>query len=282
MIALLVQAEFQKLFSRTSARLGLVLSVVIGVLAPAMLRSVGGGLEVNGENLQSMLPYHGAGGVAWALELRNLHILQAALLVLAASSLAGELNARTLREDLVRPVRRDAVLLAKWLSLVLWDAASLGLTLVASAASGAALLGVEGDWLVPLPGYAASLAADAGLLALALLASIVLQSVPAVVGGGLLLTVLDRFVGLGVWGLAMASENLGLEETPAFLKMAAQIWPWTPYAAFGVWKGYRPAEPVPFQGIEGAWVWEGFVVLAIFTVVGLLGAKAKLDRTDVP
>ena len=66
MIALLVQAEFRKLFSRSSARLGLVLSVVIGVLAPALLRSVGGGLEVNGENLQSMLPYHGAGGVALA------------------------------------------------------------------------------------------------------------------------------------------------------------------------------------------------------------------------
>jgi ABC-type transport system involved in multi-copper enzyme maturation permease subunit len=281
-IALLVGAETRKLLSRTAAKGGLVLALLCGVFGPLLLNSLASGAEINGQDLSTLVPYHAPGGLQWALELRNFFIIKMVIVVLAASSFAGELQARTLREDLLRPVRRDAVLLSKWAALVIWTGLATLATLIGALASGVVVFGFDGPWSVPLPGYAVSWLCDAGFAAVALAVAVWVRSVPMAVGATFLMTLLLQVVGFLTWLLALAGKTLPIEDPPQALIVAKVLYPWMPSAAFDAWKGYRPMEPWPFGTIEGVWYWESFLGLGVLTVVCLLITKVVFDRLDVP
>ena len=122
------RAEAQKLMSRRAARLGLVLAASLGVAGPLLVLAANG-MEMN-VNEASLVDWLGlrlepTEGQLASLRLRNALPLPRFVMWLAASSFAGEYRNRTLREDLLRPVPRHAVLAAKWIALVLWIALSV-------------------------------------------------------------------------------------------------------------------------------------------------------------
>ena len=257
---LLVRAESRKLMSRTAARLGLVVSAALGFLVPLVLAGVSDEWMINAMSMRDLVPYHAPGGLQWALEVRNLYIMRMLLLVLAASSFAGELKAGTLKEDLLRPVSREAVLAAKWVALSLYAGVALLATLGVGSITSLIAFGAEGPWTVPLVGFGATWLTDIAFVGVALAISVYVRSVPFSIGAAFLLLILGDMTGMGVWGLYTLAENLPNGETHSLLAAAHTGYPWLPSTALSAWKGYRPTEPWPFSGIEGLWHWQSFVL----------------------
>lgn len=278
---LLVRAETRKLLSRTAARLGLVVSAVIGLLVPLVLVSVSDEWVINATSMRELVPYHAPGGLQWTLEARNLYILRMLLLVLAASSFAGELKAGTLKEDLLRPVARPAVLLAKWLALSIYAAMTLLVTLGVASITSVIAFGAEGPWSVPLVGFGATWLTDVGFVGVALAISVYVRSVPLSIGATFLLLILGDMTGLGMWGLYSLAETLPNAQQHGLLTAAHASYPWLPSTALAAWKGYRPTEPWPFSGLEGVWHWESFATLGLMTGLSLLLAAWIFKRTDI-
>jgi ABC-type transport system involved in multi-copper enzyme maturation permease subunit len=275
----LFQAEVTKLFSRSSARFGLGFAIVIGIgvpLARALLRVA----EVHfAHQIALDDPGHPAPVLsdidpAWisyaTLYIRNFFLMRIVLIMMGALTFAGEFQARTLREDLLRPVPRAAVLLAKWLSLVTWIAATLVITFACSAAIGLIAWGPHGDWGQVALGYLATVSADAGFAALVLCVAVLIRGVAGTMVGMFLFYFFDFATGVGL----MAFANFPFGNVPDWAKdMASKASPWLPSAAFGVWQGAGDTTP---------WSWEGFVSLALITLVSLVVAERVFARIDVP
>ncbi|MBA2321875.1 MAG: ABC transporter permease, partial [Deltaproteobacteria bacterium] len=211
------------------------------------------------------------------LQLRNFFVLPSFVILLSAQSVAGELQARTLREELLRPVPRQAVLLAKWFALVTWSAASLGLGWVVDALGGMVLLGTSGPWAEVAAGYAAALLCDAGLAAVAMAVAVSVQGVAGAVVGTFLFLVLSIFAG---WALYFIAWLAGIEAVRTsvgpsawMLDTVVQLEPWLPPAALAAWRGISP---------EADWVWQSFAALAILTGIALGVAERRLARLDLP
>jgi ABC-2 type transport system permease protein len=280
LLGALWRAECLKLFSRGSARLGLVVSAILSLLAVfALWRLSGSQAVLNGATLESLLADNANAPAAlrWGLHLRSFFVLPAFVILLAAQSLAGELQARTLREELLRPVPRAAVLLAKWASLATWSAATLGVAWVIGAVGGAVVLGTGGPWSEVALGYVACWLGDLGLAAVALAVAISVQGVAGSVVGTFLFLVLTVFLG---WALFFVSFLAGIDMVRT--SMADQVWlldgvariePWLPPAALRAWTGVAP---------DVDWVWQSFAALALLTVAGLVVAERRLATLDVP
>jgi ABC-type transport system involved in multi-copper enzyme maturation permease subunit len=276
----LLQAETLKLLSRTGARVALVLAVTFGLLGPLLLAGADGlEFEVNGAPFAEWLGLRVLGSTAqlWSLELRNTLVMPVFVMWLSAASLAGEYQARTLREDLLRPVPRWSVLLSKWGALVLWIIATLILAWVPSAIAGVILFGTEGEWATVALGFAASAGTDAALAAMALLVAVAVRNVPATLVGLFLLWALSTAFG---WGLSLtttflsseiATGQLGLPQWYGELLEAAG--PWLPSEALGAWRGGT---------FRGEWVWEHFGSLALTIGISLGLSSFILGRSDVP
>jgi ABC-2 type transport system permease protein len=280
MLAGLWRAEAIKLFSRTSARLGLLVAAFLAVFAVVVLWWLAGSaVTINGAPIsESLASAHNApGGLRWGMVIRNFYVLRAFILLLAAQSVAGELQARTLREDLLRPVPRWAVLFAKWTALATWIAASLGIAWVLGAAAGAALLGVSGDWANIAAGYLASWACDVGFSTLVLVIALFVQGVAGTVMGAFLYLIFDWFLGWFLWivawlaGIDTVRQSLGA--TAWMLDAVAAVNPWLPSSAFAAWQGATPGTD---------WDWQSFAALAVVTAVCAVIAERRFARIDVP
>lgn len=268
---LLWQAESLKLLSRAGTRAALVVSVGIGLFGPILLWWLGtSAMIVNGTPLSDSLTTTAPMGAQWALELRNFFVFRVFLIMIASLSLAGEYQARTLREDLLRPVTRRALLLAKWGALVAFTALAAGLTWLTASVVGLVLFGTSGAWGAPALGYLATFATDAGFAALILAIAVILRSVAGTIAGVLLFMVLDTFLG---WGLTMLSWVAQLAELPVALTVALQVRPWLPSAAFSAWVGATG---------RADWSWQSFVALGVLTAAFLLLAERTFARTDLP
>lgn len=274
-VATLWRAELLKLSSRLTARLGLVVAAALGVILPVILWTLGSSeILWNGAPLSDVLSLDAATGSLWALRVRNFYVMRMFLIVLAALSFAGELQARTLREDLLRPVPRWAVLLAKWLALGTWLGGTLLLPWVLSLVVGAVLLGMDGSWSVSVQTYLATFAADLGFAALALAVSVVARSVAATVGGVFLFLVLDTMLGWFLWFARMIRTSLPPEATdvPVWVDWLLEGTIWLPSSAFAVWfELLNEADPT----------WQSWVALGGITVVCLGVAERWFARMDV-
>ena len=98
---------------------------------------------MNGESLAESLVYAAPTGIAWALEVRNFFVFRIVVIAVAAVAIAGELQARTLRDVLVRPVSRPSALAAKLGAIAVWIGVATGLTWLFAAAISAGLFGVS-------------------------------------------------------------------------------------------------------------------------------------------
>ncbi len=274
------QAETIKLMSRRAARVAILLSIVLGLAGPALLTLImGTEFEVNGSPFGEWLGLVGEApaGQLWALEIRNFILLPIFVMWLSAVSVAGEFRSGTLREDLVRPVPRAAVFLAKWGALTTWIALTLALTWVAGGVAGPVAFGFEGRWGQVALGYLATLPVDACIAAITLTVAISLRNVPASLVGMVLVWVVSIMTSILVASALLllnadfAVQQLGID--PWYGEMLALISPWLPSEAIGAWAG--AAE-------RSDWVWQHFASLGLMTTASLGLGAAVFQRTDVP
>lgn len=265
------QAESIKLLSRLAVRFALVLSVLIGIIAPLTLFLLGkSDMVINGTPLAESLTRTAPMGAQWALELRNFFLFRVLLIMVGALAFAGEFQSRTLREDLLRPVPRWAVIFGKWTALVTFVTLCAGITWLVASGLGLVLFGFSGSWGPPALGYLATALTDAGFAALVLAIAVVLRSVAATIAGVVLFMVFDTFLG---WALTLLGLIAQFADLPWVLTVAVEARPWLPSAAFGAWTGFTA---------RADWVWQSFLALGILTALCLLLAERFFARTDVP
>lgn len=233
----IVQAECVKLFSRSSARLGLLLAFLVGLGMPVVLWLMNSDTAVvNGAPLSQSLEASAPRAALWALYLRNLWVMQAVVLLLCAQSLAGELQARTLREDLLRPVSRGAVLLAKYLSVALFVALSLSLQYLVSTGAGLVFFGTDGPWREVFLGYLATGVADLSFAAVAFAITALFRSVAGTVLITMLFIVFEK---IAAWALFVVSSFVQalppeMNNLPQAVYLLFDLQPGLPSAAWNV------------------------------------------------
>ena len=268
----LVSAETSKLFSRTSARLGLVLMAILGVLGPVGLKGcMSSGATINGAPMLPEAEQHATRAIQISLFMHNFFFAHVLLTVIGAVALAGEFQSRTLREDLLRPIPRWSVLYAKWAAMCTWAAMSTVLTLVISAIPALIIFGVSApDWSETALGYLATIVCDCGFCTLVLLASVATRSVVGTLGGVFLFVVLDTFLG---WTLDIADKISTLAQgvLPDQYRFVQIIEPWLPSSAYGAASHYA-------TGL----VWQNFASLGLLTFGCMALAHLVLSRIDVP
>ncbi|MFT4975708.1 MAG: ABC-type transport system involved in multi-copper enzyme maturation permease subunit [Myxococcota bacterium] len=267
----MVWAELQTVFRRGSGLAALGVSLLLGLAVVALMGWVqqnAGGAEVNGAPIGEMVRYTGADCAGWALSARNFFVLPLLLLLATGGSVAGELQDRSLREVLIRPVPRWSVLAAKLIALLALSAATLLLSLLPSLLLGTVLYGADGPTVDVLLGYAASLGTDLGIIAFGFVASTVVHSVGGVVVSVILLLMLDAGARLLLWVrellLGLMQQSVGAEVEPIRYSR------FLPGAALDCWKGWT----------EG-WTWEPFAGLVVLITVSLAVAVFRFQRMDV-
>jgi ABC-type transport system involved in multi-copper enzyme maturation permease subunit len=270
----LLFAETFKLHSRTSARVGLVGTVLLALIGPVAL-TMRASMQVEG-NLFLNPEYSAANAVRWSLYVREFYVVHALLILLAVQSYAGELQARTLREDLVRPVRREQVLLAKWGALGIWSFLSVLLQLSIAAAAALLLQPATGDiaWKDVLLAHGAAWVAEVGFAAAALAVGVASRSVGGGIIGMFLFVVLERIVGMGVWTVRYLVTSVPTETDVATpFRVIASTGPWFPSSGWSVWQDLVNGAPV---------TWQAWVALGLWTLLAMVVAERVFARTDVP
>lgn len=267
----MVWAELRKVYTRGSGLGAIVIAAVVGIGAVAAMYQAGNNdtAQINGASLAQIVNMNAVEVAGWALYARNFFVLPLFLLLAAASSVAGELGNRTLREDLVRPIPRWSALASRVIAVSSLSAVTLMVTLALSLLPGLGLFGlpVEGSVPVDYPtvqrvllGYLASFASDIGLVAIAVLLSLVVRSVGGVVVTLVLILMADLAI-RGVLNL-MALAQIAAAKT---------LLPWTLGNALGCWEGW-----------SGAFEPARFLALAIVTLGAMALATLRLSRMDVP
>ncbi|MBX2803427.1 MAG: ABC transporter permease [Myxococcales bacterium] len=276
-LAQIVLAESIKLQSRTSARLGWVMFVLLGIGVPVMLGLLGTApVEVNGNAVG--IDTSPANGVRWSLMVRNFYIAQAFVLLLASVSFAGEFQARSLREDLVRPVPRWALLLAKWGAVGVWAAAGLVVQwLVAVLVSFLALSGTgEAAWSDVFLGFLSTWITDMGFAAVVFAVATLTRTVAGTITSVFLFLVLERVVS---WSLTIGKglrDSLTpdlTEQIPAAIDWMLAAGPYLPSNGWAVWSELA-------NGVDPSW--QAWLVLVLTTTIGIVVAERRFAATDVP
>ncbi len=266
------QAETIKLLSRTSARLGLIAAIVLGLLVPLVLYWLGNaGMQMNGAEVADTLGADAPTALNWSL--RFVHwsfIMRAFVILLGTLSVAGEFSAKTLREDLLRPVPRVGVLMAKWAALTTWIGLFLGILWLISAVLALILFGSDGGWRDPATAYLVAGLCNVSFAGLVLAIAVCVRSVAISIVGVFLFLVLNTFVG---WGLTVASWVSEMAEMPWALEFAVQARPWLPSSAWGAWYGFAVGEP---------WIWQNFAAMGLITAVVAVVAAAVFEWIDIP
>lgn len=273
-------AETLKLVSRGSARATLVALVVVGALGPAWLWFLThAGVQVNGGDLGQAIDVCAANGVRWSMVVRGFYVGQALWVLLAAQSMAGEIQAHTLRDELIRPVPRQLVLLAKWMALSSWCLVSMVTAVAVGSVVAVVLLpgGGHATWGQVMSGAAGAWVAEVGFLAFALAVSVLTRSV----GGGIVATLLflmaERMTSMGLWMLRTVVEGLPPDVAPTLPGWLTTLMNASPVLPSNAWSAWR-------ELLDGATplTWQAWVALVGWTVLSAVVAERVFARTDVP
>ena len=282
-------AETRKLFSRLTAKLGLVVVAGLALLTVLIVLWIDDsglgwtttvGSTVTENTLGARYDFEAADVIVASLWPRNaLFIGRLFLVALAAMSVASEFTSRTLREDVLRPVPRWAFPLAKCFALSVWAAVSLGITFVFSLALAVPIFGIWGPWLNTFLAYFATFAGDIGLIAIAMLAAFATRSVPGTIVALFLFWLLNSVTGWVVWAAskALPFASAVYPAEPEFFALwsdrVATLQKWLPSSALELWTGYALNTP---------WAWQSIIVLFLI-IGGSIGLSAALfSRQDVP
>lgn len=275
---LLLKAELLKLSARPAARLALVALVLAGALGPLAQWFVKNtAITMNGTPVSEQLDLCAAAGLAWTLRIRGFYVAQVALLLLASQSFAGELGARTLRDELVRPVSRSAVLAAKLGALAAFDLVALAGAVGVAVLVGLVLLPGTGQaaWSGVLLGAAATWWCEVGFATFALAVSVLTRSVAGGLAAAFLFLLAERGVAVALtlasW-VAMAAPPQLLQIPPA-VEVVLQLAPFLPTAGWTAAEDLVRAQP---------FTWQHWVALGGWTVLAAVLADRTFARADVP
>jgi len=264
------QAELRKLATSRLAIAGwLFLWGVTGVVVF--------GIDVVVVNAAEQSPVPGTlpGALAWTHGVRNFYLAQIWLVVLTASSFAGEFSARTLREDVATATPRWAILLAKWVSLGAWSlVALLGQTLV-GVLFGLGALEVGGAWGQWLGAVAGTLVTDLSFVAFALLVAILARRVAPAIVAALLVMGVERALAAALYIVSNLDPSVTELMFPGIPlgEIAAAVLPYMPASAWDVGNALAFGNPV--DGLT-------WLALAAWTVLFAGAATALFERLDVP
>jgi ABC-type transport system involved in multi-copper enzyme maturation permease subunit len=268
------RVELWKLWTRLPARIGIAVSVFIGVVMPFVaLGSKWAFFQFAAKaaaNIQreapAWEPVARDTGLMLALGLRSFFVIATFIILLGAVAFAGEFRARTLREDLIRPVPRTALLLSKWLALCSWVWMSVAATWVPGLLVSILILRGEGDLASVTLGFVSTGIADCMLAGLVLAVSVLSRSVPGTIAGVLLFSFLETTLWAALW-IARQLPLLPQEAREILTTLA----PFLPASSFSIWRGY--AEAFDWAGLGG-------LGLVSFGAMGL--AWLVFRRMDVP
>jgi ABC-type transport system involved in multi-copper enzyme maturation permease subunit len=278
----LIGAELRKLWSRTVTRLTLLFLVLLAVGVPVVLFALSFAIKQPEDaptevtDLFSLSVY---AALRVVLGIRNLFIFRALIITAVAVTVAGEITARTLREDLLRPVERTQVLVAKWAALQVFVAAGVLVPLALGVPVSLALFQSLGDVSATLSSYGLVWLGDVGFCTFVVAISLVLRSVPGTIAGVLLYWVLDQLLG---WFLFAVEQGRGaiiglltrfkMEELSWVVDLMVQVRPWLPSSAFNVYAEYDPTLP---------FAWKSFLALAVLTAASFTVSLLTFQRMDV-
>ena len=257
----LIKAEWMVISRRGATRGLLLISALLPLLVTLVLGAASGSsLEFNGRPINEMVSFSGAQSAMVSLRVRHFFVLPMFILFVTGSSFAAERADHTLRERLVRPVSRDALLGAKLAVLAALCVLSLVINFVMSAGLGSIWMGTDGQWLNAILAHAMSVGTDVGIISLGLLLSMTFRSAAMVVVVGLVLFVFDKVVsmGLGLLGL------LGAEGSAMYSDLL-------PSTGWNVWI-------LPPDGVS----WMALLNLLLWTALMAGTARYRLLRMDVP
>lgn len=311
----LYQAETDRLFRRMTSIIGLSLSALFGVIGPLLilLMNIIGyqAFQAMAEGVppEDLVEFQLASwdfAVFTSYYLRNFMFLPILIFLLGGLSMASEFVARTVREDVLRPVPRWALLLAKWCALASWILAAtaliaglsvvLGLLLTMATPSDPeawkALEGLSGGewfsgatsawWAATKPALiqiGITLATDLGFATLALAVAVVTRSVAATVAGLVMVFMVQFAVSIG----------FGVATLPFTRELAPQVLSqWVPpdaWTSIFDWIEFFSRWQPPF--VLGSCTYaeltpESFVTLSVITLGSLAMGLLVFERMDVP
>lgn len=315
------QVECERLFRRVTSMIGLAVSALFGLSGPilvalynyAVVAPQQAYIETELANdpaaIEAVSGWMGtwSGSVLLAFYGRNLMFLPILIFLLGGLSMASEFRARTTREDVLRPLARWQLLSAKWLSLLTWVLAAILLTSVLSSLLGLALNGgfafdetlIEGlddasawesftayaAWLwspIAIAGrqVLTTFVMDLGFASVALCIAVLTRSVAATVASLVLVFTVQLFVamGLSIGTSEMVEQNLPLAVPWLKEETVAPLFEWGRFLA--LWQPPFVLGTCEIVGIEQSW--QGFVTLAVITVIALVVALARFETMDVP
>lgn len=274
---LLFTAELTKLAGRPSARLALVALVLLGASGPLLLLfGSSSHVSLNGVDIAEKMDLSVPNAIGWSLAIRGFYLGQTALLLLASQSWAGEYAAHTLRDELVRPVSRTAVLAAKALSLAAFSLVThAGALLVAALVGLIALRGGDGDWGRALAATAAAWVCEVAFLPFAFAVPIVTRSVAGGLAGAFLFVLLERLLTYGLVVLGWVADAMPpqLATVPEALRAVVELSAFLPSAGWTAWADLARGDGV---------LWQHWVALLAWAVGAAVVADRTFARSDIP
>lgn len=257
----LIQAEWMVVSRRGATRGLLMIAAIVPILVTVILGFASeSDLQLNGQNVTDMVEFSGSHAASVSLRVRHFFVLPMFILFVTGSAFAAEMSNHTLRERLIRPVSRDAMLGAKLTVLLGLCGFSLAINFVLSAILGTIWMGNNGLWVDVIVAHIVSLGTDLGLIALGLVLSTFFRSGAMVVVLGLVLFAFDKITSLGLSLLGMFGvESIGVYS--AFL----------PSTGWNAWMVLMEGAP-----------WVAVINLCVWTALMILCARTRLNRMDVP
>ncbi len=293
-LAGIVRAETVKLSMRTSVRLTLAVLVLLAIGAPFLLFMVKSmvvgstvtttsaiGVTATTQATEGPTAVFMASALETVRFFHDLFLFRTLLIAVVAVSFAGEFVSRTLREDVLRPVSRTQVLLAKWLAIQVFVAAGTLVPVLVGGALGAVLLGVGGDTTGALSAWGLTWAGDAGFATMVMAISLATRSVPGTIGGTVLYWVFDKMLRIVLLGLEAARDQglldklyqaYGLMPLSPLGDALIAARPFLPASAFDLAPSMFSSDPVG---------WQGFLALTLYTVGSGLVAWRVFTRIDI-
>jgi ABC-2 type transport system permease protein len=246
-----LRREFVKILFQKRTYFGWAIFFLVPFLITLAIRFAGGPSEhfdpeQGGEFFLALISANGLHVAVASLAILSAFLLPMFAAMAGSQTIASEAENGTLRSALMQPVRRGALLLAKWTIANTYVAVGLLLLFVGSLAAGGAVFGLKGLTLLSLNtvGLGKSLLLIAQAYALTLLAMMVIVSL------GLLLSTLTDS------GLAAMAGSLGLVIVMLIVSNLSVFESLRPYmftSHFTAWMNvFR--DPVPWTPIQDALV----------------------------
>lgn len=281
----LVEAETRRLLSRLSVRVALGAMAAIGVALPLLMLLITLTVKQDVDGEVNRATFELSSALYSTLAVRNFFVFRAMLIAVVAVSVAGELGARTLREDLLRPVPRGRALMARWLALMIFVAAGLVLPATLALVLGVPMFGFGGDLRGVAELYGLTFLGDAGFGTMVLAIALFSRSVPGTIGGVFLYWVFDQMLQWLLWvlslGLPLVEGTLkqqGLEQLFVILNALVQARPWLPSAAFNLY--WDHANQAAMAGAT-PWYWQSYVALVLITGLSMAAAHWRFRTMDI-